>query len=174
MEQPDSVDACTQGALARYPQIDPVVEGVIDRMSAIGRHVSRIFEQTVAHHGLNHGEYKVLQQLAIAERPLSAGELSRALLLSTGAMTNRLDRLETAGHLRRVADPKDRRGVLVELTDGGRELIDHAVAEQAAKEIDVLSALPAGELDRLNRLLRKVLVSLEHRPAEARERRKPA
>jgi DNA-binding MarR family transcriptional regulator len=92
---------------------------------------------------------------------MSAGDLSRALLLSSGAMTNRVDRLETAGLVRRVPDPKDRRGVLVELTERGVELIEGAVTEQAAKEADVLGVLSPKDLGALNDLLRKVLSSLE-------------
>ena len=92
---------------------------------------------------------------------MSAGDLSRMLALSSGAMTNRLDRLETAGLIRRVPDPRDRRGVLVELTAQGKERIDAAVIDQAAKEIDSLSVLTAKERTTLNNLLRKVLSSLE-------------
>ena len=69
--------------------------------------------------------------------------------------------MERAGLIRRVPDPRDRRGVLVELTEAGKERIDAAVTDQAAKEIDSLSVLSAKELTTLNQLLRKVLVSLE-------------
>ena len=145
----DSIDACTVDIIERYPQIDPQVEGVVSRMSAIGKHLSRAFDQTLADYGLNHGEYRLLLRLATraADNRMSAGDLSRALTLSSGAMTNRLDRLETAGLVRRVADPRDRRGVLVELTDAGRKQIDAAVIEQAAKEIDLLAVLSAGRAD---------------------------
>jgi DNA-binding MarR family transcriptional regulator len=166
MEHSDSVDLCIADVIGRFPEIEPDVEGVVDRMSAIGKQVSRIFEETVARHGLTLGEYKLLMQLAIAPEPgqLSAGDLSRALLLSSGGMTSRLDKLEAAGLIRRVPDPRDRRGVLVELMPAGAKLIDEAVAEQAAKEIEVLGALTARELSSLNQLLRKVLASLEARP----------
>jgi DNA-binding MarR family transcriptional regulator len=76
-------------------------------------------------------------------------------------MTNRLDRLEKAGFIRRVPDPRDRRGVLVELTPVGEKQIDEAVTEQAAKEIELLRTLSSRELNQLNQLLRKVLRSLE-------------
>lgn len=159
----DSVDVCTVDITSRYPQIDPQVEGVVSRMSAIGKHLSRAFDQTLADYGLNHGEYRLLLRLATraADNRMSAGDLSRALTLSSGAMTNRLDRLEAAGLVRRVADPRDRRGVLVELTDAGRRQIDSAVTEQAAKEIDSLAVLKPRELTTLNDLLRTVLASLE-------------
>jgi len=159
----DSVDECVADITSRYDEVDPEVEGVVDRMSSIRTHITRAFEETLAKYELNHGEYKLLSRLSTrsVDRRMSAGDLSRALLISTGAMTNRLDRLEAAGLLRRVPDPKDRRSVLIELTEAGQERIDIAVSEQARKEIDVLSALSGTEMKQLNRLLRKVLISLE-------------
>jgi DNA-binding MarR family transcriptional regulator len=85
-------------------------------------------------------------------------------MLSSGATTNRLDRLENAGLVRRVPDPRDRRGVLVELTPVGEKQIDSAVTQQAAKEIDLLSGLAPGELTTLNQLLRTLLSTIEARP----------
>ena len=163
MDPSDSVDFCTVDIVSRYPQIDPTVEGVVGRLSAINKHISRTFDETLARHGLNHGEYRLLLRLATRsdDNRMTAGELGRALLLSSGAMTNRIDRLEAAGLVERVRDPRDRRGVLVALTEAGRTTIDGAVTEQAAKEIDVMSTLGGKELTQLNDLLRKVLSSLE-------------
>lgn len=159
----DSVDESVPTFVDRFPAIDPDVEGVVSRIAAIGKQISRSFEQTLARHGLNQGEYRLLIRLASrpGAEPMSAGDLSRAQLLSSGAMTNRLDRLESAGLVRRLRDPRDRRGVLVELTEQGRQRIDHAVAEQAQREIEVLDALNRQDLATLNKLMRKVLVSLE-------------
>lgn len=163
MGDADSVDFCIGDITSRFDAIDPEVEGVVDRVSTINKHIARQFEETLARHGLNHGEYRLLLRLATrsADNRMSAGDLSRALMLSSGAMTNRLDRLEAAGLVRRVPDPRDRRGVLVELTDIGKKQIDEAVTEQAAKEIDILGVLKPAELTKLNALLRKVLASLE-------------
>ena len=159
----DSVDFCITDIASKYDAIDPEVEGVVDRVTAIGKHLGRGFEDTLSDHGLNYGEYKLLLRLATrsADNRMSAGDLSRALTLSSGAMTNRLDQLEKAELVRRVPDPKDRRGVQVELTDKGRATIDDAVTEQAKKEIDSLSVLSARELSTVNQLLRKILTSLE-------------
>jgi DNA-binding MarR family transcriptional regulator len=159
----DSVDFCISDIASKYDVIDPDVEGVVDRITSINKYLGRGFEETLADHGLNYGEYKLLLRLATRteDNRMSAGELSRALLLSSGAMTNRLDRLEKVDLIRRVPDLKDRRGVHVELTDKGKATIDDAVTEQAKKEIDSLRALSARELSALNQLLRKVLTSLE-------------
>jgi DNA-binding MarR family transcriptional regulator len=161
----DSVDFCITDIASQYAAIHPEVEGVVDRIAAINKHISRAFEDTLAGHGINHGEYKLLLRLVTRtqDNRMSAGELSRSLMLSSGAMTNRLDQLEKAELIRRVPDPRDRRGVHVELTAKGKTIIDDAVTEQAAKEIDVLSALTSKELTALNQLLRTVLGSLEAR-----------
>jgi DNA-binding MarR family transcriptional regulator len=161
----DSIDVCTADAMARYREIDREVEGIVDRIATINKYETRVFEETLAGFGLSHGEYKVLLRLAVAppERRLSAGDLTRALMLSSGGMTNRLDGLEGAGLIRRLPDPNDRRGVLVELTDAGSDLIDRAVTTEAAKEIDLFQALAPEQRAELNALLRVVLRSLEDR-----------
>src|SRR3954467_11794403 len=108
----DSVDFCTSDVTARYDAIDPAVEGVVDRVAAIDKHISRAFEETLAQHGLNHGEYKLLLRLVTRseEQRLGVGELSRMLMLSSGAMTNRLDRLEKVGLIRPLPSPPRRPG----------------------------------------------------------------
>jgi len=161
----DSVDFCIADVVSQYDAIDPEVEGVVDRIAAINKHLGRGFEETLADQGLNYGEYKLLLRLVTRteDNRMSAGELSRSLMLSSGAMTNRIDQLEKSELIRRLRDPNDRRGVHVELTAKGRAVIDDAVTEQAAKEIDGFSVLNARELTSLNQLLRKVLTSLEAR-----------
>jgi DNA-binding MarR family transcriptional regulator len=86
--------------------------------------------------------------------------------LSSGAMTNRLDRLETAGLVRRLPDPADRRGVVVELTEKGRETYGRAVGVQAQKEELVTAALSAREKRQLNALLRRLMLEFERRERE--------
>ncbi|MFL6238921.1 MAG: MarR family winged helix-turn-helix transcriptional regulator [Actinomycetes bacterium] len=162
----DSVDFCTTDILSRYPSIDPDVEGVVDRLSTIQKHAAKIFEKTLAGCGLNHGEYRLLLRLATRtdDKKMSAGRLSQLLLLSSGAMTNRLDRMESAGLVRRVPDPTDRRGVLVEMTAKGEKVLDGAVLASAKEDAAMLDVLSAKETTQLNALLRKVLEALEVRP----------
>jgi DNA-binding MarR family transcriptional regulator len=169
----DSVDFCTTDILSRYPSIDPDVEGIVDRLSTIQKHAGRIFEKTLAGCGLNHGEYRLLLRLATRtdDRKMSAGRLSQLLLLSSGAMTNRLDRMESAGLIRRVPDPNDRRGVLVEMTDKGEKVLDQAVLASAKEDAAMVSSLSAKEKAQLNHLLRKVLGELESRPDLAKDPR---
>ena len=91
----------------------------------------------------------------------SPGELSSGLEVSTGAMTNRLDRLEEAGLIRRVRDPDDRRGVKIELTDAGKRVWTDSTSAQARKEALVASALTKREQTQLNSLLRKLMLEFE-------------
>jgi DNA-binding MarR family transcriptional regulator len=150
------------------PDLDLTVEGVVDRILGIARRLRRLLDETLSGHGLSHGEWKVLSSLRWAGLPYrrSAGELARIADLSSGAMTNRLDRLEGVGLVRRVPDPDDRRGVLVELTDQGRRLWENAIGAQAEKEALLASALTKRELEQLNALLRRVMVEFEERGIE--------
>ena len=90
----------------------------------------------------------------------SPGELAADLELSSGAMTTRLDRLEEAGLIRRLPDPDDRRGVVVELTDEGRAKWDSAAEVQARRESFFARTLTKPEQKKLNELLRKLLLAL--------------
>jgi DNA-binding MarR family transcriptional regulator len=92
---------------------------------------------------------------------LNPSELAKAMMLSSGAMTNRLDRLEEQGLVARLPDPSDRRGTIVALTDEGRARIDAAVESHVRNEERLLSALSAKEQDQLDAILKKLLAALE-------------
>jgi DNA-binding MarR family transcriptional regulator len=150
------------------PNLDLTVEGVVDRVLGIGRRLQKLLDETLAEYGRSHGEWKVLMSLRWAGPPYrrSPGELARIADLSSGAMTNRLDHLENAGLVRRLPDPADRRGILVELTDEGRSLWEEAVGVQAEKEALLASALTRRELEQLNGLLRRIMLEFEERGIE--------
>jgi DNA-binding MarR family transcriptional regulator len=150
------------------PGLDLTVEGVVDRVLGIGRRLQKLLDETLAEYGRSHGEWKVLMSLRWAGPPYrrSPGELARIADLSSGAMTNRLDHLENAGLVRRLPDPADRRGILVELTDEGRSLWEEAVGVQAEKEALLASALTRRELEQLNGLLRRIMLEFEERGIE--------
>jgi DNA-binding MarR family transcriptional regulator len=165
----DHVDRWLEEVGAELPaDIDLTVEGVVDRILGIARRFQRLLDETVSGYGLSHGEWKVLSSLRWAGAPYrrSAGDLARIADLSSGAMTNRLDQLEQAGLVRRLRDPDDRRGVLVELTAAGRKLWEEAVGVQAEKEALLASALSKAERERLNRLLRRLMIAFEERGIE--------
>ena len=165
VDEQDSVDRHLVGFLRQYPEIDAEVEGIVDRICKLHKYFVNLMEDTVAGQGLVHAEYKLLLRLRAegSEQGLSAGDLSRALVMSSGGMTNLLDRLEKDGLVRRGNDPADRRGVLVTITPKGRKAIDGAVSEEAALEAGYLDPLTPGERKELNELLRRVLRGFEER-----------
>jgi DNA-binding MarR family transcriptional regulator len=119
------------------------------------------FAEVFARYGITWGEYLVLAALRRAGPPyrMNPTTLFNSVILSSGAMTNRLDGLEGMGLIRRLPDPNDRRGRLVELTAKGRDLVDKAVVEHLANEERMLSGLSAAERTKLADLLRKLLLS---------------
>ena len=145
--------------------VDLEVEGIVDRINGLRRRFSRMLDETLHDFDLSVGEWKVLTHLQLDGPPhrKSPGQLSRWAELSSGAMTNRLDRLEEAGLVRRLPDPDDRRGVLVELTDAGRAAWEQSVSAQAEKESLVAAALSAKEKQELNALLRRLMREFERR-----------
>jgi DNA-binding MarR family transcriptional regulator len=158
----DAIDRFLETALRIFPSLDPETEAAVDRMVKLTKHLDRVTERTVGRFGLNTGEFKVLLKLVqVPDQRLTAGALSEMLSLSTGAMTNRLDRLEEAGFAIRERDPNDRRTVVVTLTPQGREVLDKAVGAQADEERHLLSALKPDELHRMNALLRKLMLAIE-------------
>ncbi len=105
----------------------------------------------------------MLSSLRWAGKPYrrSAGELAKFSDLSSGAMTSRLDQLEKAGLVRRLRDPEDRRGVLVEPTEKGKKIWEQTIGVQAQKEQLIATALNERERRQLNDLLRKVMLVVE-------------
>ena len=167
--QEDHVDRWLEEIRDELPSdLDLTVEGIVDRIQGIARRLHRLLDETVASQGLSHAEWRVLSSLRWAGPPYrrSAGDLARISDLSTGAMTNRLDQLEEAGLVQRLRDPDDRRGVLVELTDRGREVLETGIVVQAEKEALLAGALNAREREQLNGLLRRLMIEFERRGIE--------
>jgi len=150
--------------LPREVEIDLDVEGIVDRIGGINRRVKRGMETTLTEHGLSHPDWQVLTSLRLVPGHRSSpGELAGDLELSSGAMTSRLDRLEKEGFVRRLPDPDDRRGVVVELTEEGQKAWDTAASVQGRKEAFFASALTKPEQKQLNDLLRKLMLAFEAR-----------
>jgi DNA-binding MarR family transcriptional regulator len=143
------------------PDLDTSPTLTLQRITRLSLLQGVSFARVFAPYGISFGEYLVLAALRRAGPPyrMSPTSLFNALILSSGAMTNRLDRLETIGLVDRQPDPTDRRGRLVALTDRGRELVDAAVVEHLENEQELLGALDAQEREQLAGLLRKLLLS---------------
>jgi DNA-binding MarR family transcriptional regulator len=157
----------TDSLLDRWTEMRPRQEmeayEVTARISRIGLHVARHQEESFGKFGLNRGEVGVLGALRIAGpgRQLSPTRLFKGLMLSSAGITSRLDRLERRGYVKRKPDPGDRRGVLVELTDAGRKVLDEAVRANTGGESQLLASLTTPERKQLAGLLKKLLSGLE-------------
>jgi len=165
-DQTDHIDRWLEELRSELPrELDFEVEAAVDRISGINWRIRKMLDETLEQQGLTHGDWKVLSSLRWAGKPYrrSAGDLARRAELSSGAMTNRLDQLESEGLVRRLRDPEDRRGVLVELTEKGRKRHEQAIGVQAEKEALLKEALSERELAQLNGLLRRVMLTLEER-----------
>jgi DNA-binding MarR family transcriptional regulator len=159
----DHIDRFLREHGEHLPAIDFEVEAIVDRLNGLGRRIHRLLDETLTEIGIDHGDWKILRNLRFAGPPYrqTPGELAADVELSTGAMTNRLDRLERAGLVRRLPDANDRRSVQVELTEKGGRIWEDSVVAQAAKESVVASALSRTEMERLNALLRKLMLAFE-------------
>ena len=159
----DHVDRIFEQWAVERPELDRSAMAVLARILRAARLVDLEMSRVFADFGLQRGEFDVLATLRRAGAPfrLNPSDLSAALLLSTGAMTNRIDRLERSGLVQRLPDPGDRRSVLVELTRRGRALLDRVMSAHVVNEEGILEGLSATERLHLTRLLRKLLNSLE-------------
>ncbi|WP_029062864.1 MarR family transcriptional regulator [Labrenzia sp. DG1229] len=154
--------AISQWATER-PDLDHLPMAVLGRLAEASQLVSRDhLEPLFARFGLQAGEFDVLATLRRSGAPfaLSPTALYQATMVTSGAMTGRLDRLEKLGFVARARNPNDRRGTLVELTKEGRDLIDKAIDAHVENEKSILSALKRNEQEQLNQLLAKVISSL--------------
>ena len=159
----DAVDLILAQWQRERPDLDRSPMAVIGRLSRIATLVQRELERVFAEYGLAEGDFDVLATLRRSGAPyrLPAGELSRSTMVTTGGMTKRLDRLEARGLVRREADPRDRRGKLIALTDEGRTLIDAAVEAHIQNEHRLLADLPASWRREIVPLLRELLLALD-------------
>jgi DNA-binding MarR family transcriptional regulator len=163
----DSIDRWIEDhAWAEFPQLDLEVEGIVNRIGVLSKYVKRSFDETASEFGINKGELDILKMLRLKDSAgaASPSHLADRLRLSSGAMTNRLDRLETQGLIERRADPNDRRGVIVKLTDKGDEIFRSAIERQIEKEKDLVAPLSSNEREKLSHLLRKLIAEIESSP----------
>jgi DNA-binding MarR family transcriptional regulator len=159
----DHVDrVLAQWAEAR-PDLDLSAASVVARLGRATAYIDAGVSRQLAHFGLRRGSWDVLASLRRSGPPhrLSPTELYLAHMRSSGAMTHRLARLERAGLVRRIPDPDDARGMLVELTARGRRLVDRVAPEHLAGERALLAPLSEEEQATLAALLRKLLLAFE-------------
>jgi len=159
----DEVDDLVAGWRAERPDLDVGPLQVLSRVSRLARHLDRARSAAFAGHGLQAWEFDVLSALRRQGSPyqLSPGALLRATLVTSGTMTNRIDRLAEAGLVSRRQDPQDKRGVLVALTERGRAVADAALADLLLREQELLGRLDSDQRAALADLLRVLLAPLD-------------
>ena len=160
-DTPDAVDRLIAAWQGAYPDLDPSPLDLVGRVIVLAEHLRRSVETALAKHDLSLGQFDILATLRRHDGGMTPGALLKNVMLSSGGMTNRLDRLEEAGLIARADDPSDRRGVLVSLTVKGRKLIDAATATRFAEAKQSLPPLNAKDCRQLSQLLRKWLAACE-------------
>ncbi|MBT2447493.1 MarR family transcriptional regulator [Streptomyces sp. ISL-43] len=158
----DPVDAITDQWAVVRPDLDTAPMAVFGRIFRIARAMGDEMDRAYSRYGIARGEFDVVATLRRSGTPytLSPRQLSATLMLTTGGMTGRLDKLEKAGLLCRKPDPHDRRGLQVTITDRGLALIDEAVEAGLAVQRAALTGLDEAEVAALTALLRKVLAGV--------------
>ena len=155
----DEVDRLIAAWRRERPDLDVEPMQVLSRVTRLARHLDLARRSAFAAHGLESWEFDVLSALRRSGAPyqLSPGRLLRETMVTSGTMTNRVDRLAGKGLVDRLPDPDDRRGVLVRLTRRGQASVDAALEDLLRREQTLLKGLSAKERDSLARLLRVVV-----------------
>ena len=159
----DEVDSLVAAWARERPDLDVRPLEVLSRVTRLARHLDRARRTAFALHGLESWEFDVLTALRRAGKPyaLSPGQLLTQTLVTSGTMTNRVDRLEDRGLVTRLPDPRDRRGVQVRLTARGKDLVDAALKDLLVREEELLGALTSRQQDVLAGLLRTLVLPFD-------------
>jgi DNA-binding MarR family transcriptional regulator len=164
VDELDRLDQALERWAREIPDLDPETEGIVERIQTLARSFDRSLDDTLAETQLDRRAFNLLGRLRSQGSPyrMTPGRLAASMRLSSGAMTNRLDRVEKAGLIRRLPDPSDRRGTLVEPTEAGHAAWDRAVGTQARREAIIASVLSDDERRELHRLLRHLMRAFPH------------
>lgn len=154
----DDVDRLIAAWERERPDLDVSPMHVLSRVTRLALHLDRARKEAFAAHDLEPSEFDVLSALRRTGDPyqLSPGQLVHETLVTSGTMTNRVDRLVRKGLVERLPDPDDRRGVQVRLTGAGKTAVDGALDALLMREKALLAGLGAGEADEIATLLRKL------------------
>jgi DNA-binding MarR family transcriptional regulator len=158
----DPVDHLLGQWARERPDLDVSPMGVVGRTSRLARRIDLAQRETFARYDLDPAGFDVLATLRRSGQPyaLTPGQLMRSAMVTSGAITQRLDRLEARGLVARDGHPEDGRAVLVALTDEGRELVDRVLPDHLATEQRLLAGLPKQDRAHLARLLRAMEAGL--------------
>jgi DNA-binding MarR family transcriptional regulator len=162
-ERLDDVDRIVRAWTSERPDVDSKPLEVLSRVTRISKHLDRLRRAVFSVHGLDIWEFDVLATLRRAGKPyqLTPTALMVQTLVTSGAMTNRINRLEARGLVSRQADPEDGRRVVVALSDPGRKVVDRALDDLLSAEQRALEPLSLAERKELASLLRMVSLHIE-------------
>ena len=163
MPTSDEVDRIVDAWSRERPDLDFSPLQVLSRVGRLARHLERARRTAFAASDLELWEFDVLSALRRAGAPyqLSPKALLQQTLVSSGTMTNRIDRLVQRGLVERKTDPNDGRGILVVMTKSGRERVDVAISTLLRAESELLDRLPKADQERLSALLRKLSLDFD-------------
>jgi DNA-binding MarR family transcriptional regulator len=142
------------------PDIDCSGKAVVGRILLLQETILRTVNAALAPHGLRYPDYAVLATLRVAGEPfrMSPSRLQATMLFTSGGVSNLLRRVESKGYVRRLADPADGRGILVELTQKGFDLAESAMADHAGAERRLCAMLNTKEQETLAELLSRMIL----------------
>ncbi len=156
----DRVDDVLAGWRRVHPNLDPEALGLVGRVLILAKSLEASVESALQKHDLSLGQFDILATLRrnTELRGLTPTQLLQSVVLSSGGMTSRLDKLEAAGLIEREADPSDRRGTIVVLTGKGKKKIDAATATRFEEARQSAPDLPEAERLQLEELLRTWMI----------------
>ena len=159
----DEVDRIVDAWLRERPDLDFAPLQVLSRVDRLSRHLDRARRGAFERSDLDSWEFDVLAALRRAGTPyqLSPKSLLQQTLVSSGTMTNRIDRLVARGLVERRTDPHDGRGILVVMSAAGRSRVDTAITRLVAEEAELLDAMAAGDRDVLAGLLKQLILDFD-------------
>lgn len=163
MPNEDTVDRMVAEWAARDPDLDVSPLEVIGRLLRSAEHCHKAISEALRPLGLSYGDFDVINTLRRRGEPLGTypRELARSSLITSGAMTARLDRLERAGLIARTLDPADRRAVRIQLTDRGERLAERALRAVLDVDHDFLAPLSSRQRDLVAAALKRILLHHE-------------
>ena len=167
MSASDEVDRIVDAWQQERPDLDVAPLQVLSRVSRLARYLDIARREAFAATDLEPGEFDVLAALRRAGKPyaLTPSALISQNLVTSGTMTNRIDRLETKYLVARMPDPKDGRGVLVQLTQSGKSAVDRALDELLAREKSLLATVSKVDREKLANVLRDIVLPFDEESA---------
>jgi len=167
MSTPDEVDRIVDAWQQERPDLDVAPLQVLSRVSRLARHLDIARREAFAVNDLEPGEFDVLTALRRTGKPyaLTPSALISQNLVTSGTMTNRIDRLESKDLVARMPDPTDGRGVLVQLTQSGKSAVDRALEELLSREKSLLATVSKADREKLASVLRDIVLPFDEESA---------